>query len=100
MKSYKSLLVVLLLLFTIYACTASQNDLNIPRTEDDVPRISVQDAKAALDSRQAVIVDVRSAQSYTASHVAGAVSIPLTNIESGVNNLSLQKDQWIITYCT
>jgi predicted sulfurtransferase len=100
MKFHQPLLVVLLLLFTVYACTASQSDLNIPRTEANVPRISVSEAKAALDSGSVVIVDVRSAQSYTASHAAGAVSIPLTNIESSVNNLSLQKDQWIITYCT
>jgi predicted sulfurtransferase len=107
MKSYKPLLVVVLLLFTVYACTASSSQqdaassINIPRTEADVPRISVSEAKAAFDAGQAVIADVRSAQSFAANRVDGAISIPLQNFEgSSIINLSLQKDQWIITYCT
>ncbi len=73
---------------------------NIPQTEADVPRISVEKAKAAFDSGQAIIVDVRSADSYATSHAAGAVSIPLENFENNIGNLSLEKNQWIITYCT
>jgi 3-mercaptopyruvate sulfurtransferase SseA len=67
-------------------------------TEADVPRINVQDAKAALDSGQAILVDVRSADSYIASHAVGAISIPLENFEN--NTILLDKNQWIITYCT
>lgn len=72
----------------------------IPQTEDQVPRITVSDAKAALDSGQAILVDVRSAESYASRHAAGAVSIPLANFENNIGSLSLEKDQWIITYCT
>jgi len=73
---------------------------DIPQTEADVPRISVEDAKAALDGGKAIIVDVRSAESYAAGHAAGAISIPLTGIEANPAGLSLDKEQWIITYCT
>lgn len=69
-------------------------------SEADVPRISVSEAKAALDSGTAVIVDVRSADAYANGHAAGAVSIPLINFENNIGSLSLKKDQWIITYCT
>ncbi|HAX69440.1 MAG TPA: rhodanese-like domain-containing protein [Anaerolineales bacterium] len=72
----------------------------IPQTEDQVPRISVSDAKAALDSGQAILVDVRSADAYASGHAAGAVSIPLENFENNIGSLSLEKSQWIITYCT
>jgi rhodanese-related sulfurtransferase len=65
-----------------------------------VPRISVSDAKAALDSGQAILVDVRSADAYASGHAAGAVSIPLENFENNIGSLSLEKSQWIITYCT
>jgi 3-mercaptopyruvate sulfurtransferase SseA len=71
-----------------------------PLTEAQVPRISVSDAKAAIDSGQAILVDVRSADSYAAGHAAGAMSIPLGNFEVNIDKLSLEKDQWIITYCT
>ena len=76
----------------------AQGDL--PQTEADVPRISVEDAKAALDSGEAIIVDVRSAESYAAGHAAGAISIPLSEIEANPTGLGLDKEQWIITYCT
>lgn len=77
-----------------------QVNSQIPQTEADVPRIKVQEAKAAFDSGQAIIVDVRSADAYTAGHTVGAISIPLENFENNINSLSLGKNQWIITYCT
>ncbi len=73
---------------------------SIPQTEAEVPRISVKDAKAAFDSGQAIIVDVRSADSYAAGHAAGSISISLENFENNIGGLSLKKEQWIITYCT
>lgn len=79
---------------------AQNNNPQIPQTEADVPRIAVDQAKAAFDSGQAITVDVRSADSYAAGHAAGALSIPLENFENNIGNLSLEKDQWIITYCT
>lgn len=121
MKKRNLLIGIALLIFTALACNALVPNTteatpfyviteveSVPTqtspqliSEADVPRISVSDAKAALDSGAAVIVDVRSAESFAASRVAGAISIPLQNFEgNGIQNLSLEKDQWIITYCT
>ena len=80
--------------------TISRPQLSIPLTEADVSRIEVREAKAAVDSGQAILVDVRSADSYAEGHAAGAVSIPLDNFENNIDKLSLEKSQWIITYCT
>lgn len=77
-----------------------QNDSGVPQTEDDVPRISVSEAKAALDSGQAILIDVRSTDAYIETHATSAISIPLDKFENNVNNLSLEKTKWIITYCT
>jgi 3-mercaptopyruvate sulfurtransferase SseA len=71
-----------------------------PQTEDEVPRVSVEDAKLALDSGEAVIVDVRSSEAYAEVHIAGAVLIPLGEFDGNIANVPLDKDQWIITYCT
>ena len=71
-----------------------------PQTEDEVPRVSVEDAKLALDSGEAVIVDVRSSEAYAEVHIAGAVLIPLGEFEGNIANVPLDKYQWIITYCT
>jgi 3-mercaptopyruvate sulfurtransferase SseA len=71
-----------------------------PLTEDEVPRISVSEAKAALDSGQAVFVDTRDAEYFIQGHIKGAVSIPLDRFENSLAGISLEENQWIITYCT
>lgn len=64
----------------------------------EIERVSLEDAKAALDSGTAIFVDVRGDQAYAAAHVAGSVSLPLIEIESRLDEL--EPNQWIITYCT
>jgi 3-mercaptopyruvate sulfurtransferase SseA len=63
-----------------------------------VPRVSLVEAKAALDARSAIFLDVRSPDAYQLEHIAGAINIPLGAIESRLSELD--PGQWIITYCT
>jgi len=79
---------------------STQPQGNIPQTEAEVPRVDVNVAKAAFDSGEAIIVDVRSQSAYDASHVAGSLFIPLGTFETDIESIDLPKDQWIITYCT
>jgi 3-mercaptopyruvate sulfurtransferase SseA len=97
------LLSAAVLLTTTLACnlTSQQQELVALPTENpylEVPRVTLEEAKTAFDSGAAVFVDVRSAASYEASHIPGALSIPLGELESRINELD--PDQWIITYCT
>jgi len=85
---------------TITEPTSSVLNENLPQAEADVPRISVEEARTALESGAAVIVDVRSAESFAETHMAGAISIPLSEFENNIEGIGLEKDQWIITYCT
>ena len=78
----------------------TQSQGGLPQTEDAVPRVTVEQAKAALDAGAAVIVDVRSQEAYETSHIAGAIFIPLEDFESNITSLEFGKEQWIITYCT
>jgi len=94
--SNKIYLIVTIVLLALLSACAPQ----IPQTEDEVPRVTVEEAKSAIEDGKAIIVDVRSAESYAAGHAAGAISIPLANFENNIEDLSLDKDQWIITYCT
>ncbi|HRQ24386.1 MAG TPA: rhodanese-like domain-containing protein [Anaerolineales bacterium] len=116
MKPYKPLLAVAILVLAALACQTlipsqtqsepiplanpTQPGNPIPFTEADVPRISVTEAKTALDAGSAILVDVRSAEDYAAGHAAGSISIPLDNFESNIGGIPLEKNQWIITYCT
>jgi hypothetical protein len=80
--------------------TPTSSPDGLPQTEADVPRVSVEDAASAIQRGEAIVLDVRSDQAYQASHIPGALSVPLFNIESSPNSLNLDKDKWIITYCT
>ena len=74
--------------------------VSVPLTENEVPRVTVEDAKAAFDSGSAIIVDVRSVQAFEASHIPGAINIQLGVFETNPTELDHAKDHWIITYCT
>ena len=65
-----------------------------------MPRVTVDEAAAAIEKGEAIVVDVRSAQAYQASHIPGSLSIPLFDIESDPSAVNLDKEEWIITYCT
>jgi 3-mercaptopyruvate sulfurtransferase SseA len=90
------LIVIMVILIAVISACAPK----IPQTEDAVPRVTAEEAKLAFDNDEAVIVDVRSAESYAEGHAAGAISIPLDEFENNIVNLPLDKDTWIITYCT
>ncbi len=67
-------------------------------TYPEIKRVSLDDAKAAFDAGTAVFVDVRGAEVYAMSHIAGSLSIPLAEIETRLGELD--KTKWIIPYCT
>ncbi len=69
-----------------------------PASVEQVTRVSLEDALAAYKGGKAVFVDVRSNSSYTASHVTGALSIPLDELPNRLGELDPKS--WIITYCT
>lgn len=95
-----------LLLVAAAVLLGTQNASSVPtpapaheeESYPDIPRVSLEDAKAALDAGTAVLVDVRAAEAYQTAHVAGSINIPLAEIESRLGELD--KEQWIITYCT
>ena len=63
-----------------------------------VPRTQLADAKKLIDSGAVTILDVRDADSYIASHIPGALQIPLARVEGEVDYLP--KGKPILAYCT
>lgn len=66
--------------------------------EASVRRITAVELREAIDSGQAAVIDVRDLDSYAAGHIAGAMHIPLSFIESQVPYLP--RDKMLVTYCT
>ncbi|HEY5902067.1 MAG TPA: rhodanese-like domain-containing protein [Anaerolineales bacterium] len=102
----RAFLLPVLLLLVLSACAKAAEPTLPPAppigepqiSETEVPRLSLEEAKAAFDGKTAVFVDVRGAGSYAASHIPGALSIPLNELEGRLGELD--PSQWIITYCT
>lgn len=76
--------------------SSTSSAANIPYA--NVPRVSITDAKTALDNKSAVFVDVRDLDVYTTGHINTAVNIPLGDTE--VRYRELDPSKWIIFYCT
>ncbi len=99
---------ILLLIIAIVFLQQSQTgqlsaNQNLPTgsvrlSEADIQRVSPADAKTALDDGQAVFIDVRDSQSYADGHIPGARLSPVNDISQHMRELD--KNQWIITYCT
>jgi len=70
----------------------------VQNAEEKMPRISVEEAKKLVAEGKAVLIDVRSAESYKSSHIKGAPNVPLSKLESG-DFKDLPKDKLIIAYC-
>jgi 3-mercaptopyruvate sulfurtransferase SseA len=63
---------------------------SIPNPE--VPRISLEETTGKLEQGQAVLIDVRSSESFAKSHAAGAISMPESEIEARLQELARDKD--------
>jgi rhodanese-related sulfurtransferase len=65
---------------------------------DGVRRITPAQAREAVASGKAIIVDVRGEDSYNAGHIKGARWINLNDI--GSRTRELPRNKMIITYCS
>ena len=63
-----------------------------------VQRVTLDQAKAAYDAGSAVFLDVRDAGSYEASHIPGAILMPVSELPNLYGELDPKA--WIIPYCT
>ena len=71
--------------------------VNVPKDTNEVPRISPEDLKNRLDNGETIlIVDTRSVGAFEAQHIAGAISVPLNQLESRLDEFP--REQEIVFY--
>ncbi|GAB4494677.1 MAG: hypothetical protein Fur0016_23830 [Anaerolineales bacterium] len=63
-----------------------------------VPRVGLEEALQAYEKGEAVFLDVRSAESFNLLRISGAVNIPENELLTRLSELD--KNNWIIPYCT
>lgn len=93
-----SVLVIIGIGILIIDAIVTHNSPLAVKSQDDVPRVSVEDAYRAVVEGEAVLVDNRSLEAYQQSRAAGAISMPVEEVESRLGELD--PVQWYITYCT
>lgn len=66
--------------------------------QDEIPRVTVEEAYLAVTNGEAVLVDTRSEAQFEAQHAVGAINVPVDQVEARLTELD--PDTWYITYCT
>jgi rhodanese-related sulfurtransferase len=107
-EKFLILLAVIVLATALSGCNSAESKVSPSKTTaapaestapvDDVKRISIADARAALDAGQAVMIDVRTEPAFKAGHIKGSKLIPANEI--GTRSGELPKDKTIILYCS
>lgn len=88
---------ILLFLSGIPGFVTPAAGLSVPEKESDIPRISPHDLKGMLDNKETVlIVDVRPVSAFNTQHIAGAISVPLAEVSSRLDELP--RDKSIVFY--
>ena len=70
-----------------------------PGAQDDPPRIELAAFKQLYDdpSQSLLIIDVRSAETYSAGHIKGAISFPEGDVDQRVGELP--RERLVVAYC-
>ena len=89
---------LLVLISCVALKTGSERNNQSLEAPQEVVRLELEEVKMAFDDGAAIFLDVRSSDSYAISHIPGAKSIPLAELEGRLDELD--SNQWIITYCT
>ncbi len=67
------------------------------RAADDVQEIGIEDAPAWIESREAIVLDVREPEEYSAGHLPGAISIPQAELATRLDEIP--KDRDVVVAC-
>lgn len=90
------------LIITAFLLINQNNQAQAPIAEEipfpAIERVSLDEARSALENGSAVLLDVRSAEAFAGQHIAGAINIPTAELPARLSELD--PNDWIIPYCT
>lgn len=90
---------ILVALLLISCGVSPVTEGQVAKLTSEVPRISPEELKDRLDNGEAIlIVDSRPTSSFETQHIAGAISVPIDEVESRLDEFP--RDQEIVFYCT
>ena len=93
-KIFEKTVLFTVLLAMVFAAAGCQTEL---ATYKD---IASQELKAMIDQKENfTLVDVRTSQEFSASHIQDAKLIPVDEIEHALHDGKLETDEQIVVYC-
>jgi 3-mercaptopyruvate sulfurtransferase SseA len=102
---YPAIVLTLALVFSACGLIHSKSKSDVQKAvssatpfADGARRVTIAELEELVKENKAVVIDVRSQDSYDAGHIPGAKLIPSGEILSHINELP--KDKLIITYCS
>ena len=90
-------IVTLLTACLLSACSIGSTKL--PTEPLSPSELSPSQLAAVEIKKGAVVMDVRSQEEFSASHIDGALNIPLDKLESRVSELTAYQNQPLVIYC-
>ena len=84
--------------FALKSYTPASGSYESVSTEPAFRRVSAHEVKPQYERGEVTLIDVREADQFAASHIPGALQIPLARIEGEIPYLP--KGRPIVTYCT
>lgn len=93
----KAFLMICVGILAVAACQRVDDFVKY-KTEADVPRISLADAKKDYDAGTAVIIDARSEAAYKGEHITGSINIPFGEQDKMMDKVP--KGKRLIIYCS
>jgi rhodanese-related sulfurtransferase len=100
-KKFRTWWLVLVCALTSALCAVSCKTVGVSMTKDGYAEVAPTIAnEMVLDTRQVVILDVRSAEAYRGAegHVAGALNAPFESIERQLPELLPYQNQTVLIY--
>ena len=73
--------------------------MSVSTAQAAVELVTAKDASTLYAEKKAIIVDVREDDEWNDEHIAGALHIPLKQLNDRVSELQTYKDTTIITQC-
>lgn len=93
----KKVFAILFLCILMAGCTGLKSDSVFPASECGVYDISVDQAKALLDSGEIFILDVRTPSEYHKGHLLNATLIPVSDLPDRLDEVPM--DEPLLVYC-
>jgi rhodanese-related sulfurtransferase len=98
-KSAPVIFLIFIIIIFLCSCTNKNTDLQSPVATAGYKKITAEEAKDMMDGGTVIIVDVRTLEEYTESHIPGAVLIPNESISDTLPDQLLDTDAQILVYC-